>query len=367
MAKIGISILSWAHGHVGMYAAKIRQFDDARLVSCWDDDAARGAVHAEKHGVPFRPRLEDVLHDPQVECVVIGSQTNRHADLAVAAAEAGKAVLLQKPMALTLADADRILAAVQKARVWFSLAFQMRHDPANLAIKRLVEEGAVGRVGIVRRRHCIGLLLDRAFVEGPSRWHLSREANRGMWADDAAHPCDWLAWMFGRPRTVVAEIGNVLTDVAPDDAGFAVFRYADGMMAEIHNASVTRAAEASTEIYGDRGVLIQNHGDGPSCAVKPPHPVALKLYQADKADLGWQDQGVPVAGGQGDRIAGVARPFIDALKAGKPLCSGAEGRVALEMVLASYEAAETGRRVTLTPQAPPQKAGRSSVSTRSGL
>ena len=169
MAKIGISILSWAHGHVGVYAGKIREFDDARLVSCWDDDAARGRANAEKHGIPFRPHLEDVLHDPAVECVIIGSHTNRHADLAVAAAEAGKAVLLQKPMALSLADADRILAAVEKSRIWFSLAFQMRHDPANLAMKRLVEEGAVGRVGIVRRRHCIGLLLDKAFVEGPSR------------------------------------------------------------------------------------------------------------------------------------------------------------------------------------------------------
>jgi len=349
MARIGISVLSWAHAHVGMYAARIRMFDDARLVSCWDDEEARGRAHAEKFSIPFRPRLEDVLGDPEVECVIIGSPTNRHADLAVAAAEAGKAVLLQKPLALTLTDADRILEAVARKGVWFSLAYQMRHDPANLAMKRLVEEGAVGRVGIVRRRHCIGLLLDRSFVEGPSRWHVSREANRGMWADDASHPCDWLSWMFGKPRTVVAEIGNVLTDVAPDDAGFAVFRYADGMMAEIHNASVTRAAEATTEIYGDRGVLLQNHGDGPSCAVKPPHALALKLYQADRAELGWQDQGVPVAGSQGERISGVARPFVDALRAGRPMVSGAEGRVALEMILASYEASETGRRVTLAP------------------
>jgi predicted dehydrogenase len=344
-ARIGIGVLSWAHGHVNAYCNRIKDFDDARLVACWDDDAERGRKNAEAFGMTYSPRLEDVLSNPEVECVIIASETNKHPDLCVAAAEAGKAILLQKPMALTLAECDRIIAAVEKASVWFSLAYQMRLDPANLHMKRLVEEGAVGRVGIARRRHCIGVLFNDAFVHGPSRWHVSREANRGMWFDDASHPCDWLTWMFGRPASVMAEVGNVLTDVAPDDAGFALFRYPNGMMAEIHNASVTLAGENTTEIYGDRGVILQNHGDGPSCAVKPPNPVAVRLYQSSRADLGWQDQNIAVAANQGERIGGVARPFIDALKAGKPMVTAREGRVSVEMVLAAYESAETGRRV----------------------
>jgi len=346
-AKLGIGVLSWAHGHVNAYCNRIRDFDDARLVACWDDDVERGRKSAESFGMSFSPHLEDVLANPEVDCVIIASETNKHADLCVAAAEAGKAVLLQKPMALTLLDCDRIIAAVEKAGIWFSLAFQMRLDPANLHMKRLVEDGAVGRVGIVRRRHCIGVLFNDAFVNGPTRWHVSREANRGMWMDDATHPCDWLYWMFGRPASVIAEIDNVLTNVAPDDAGFAIFRYPDRMMAEIHNASVTLAGENTTEIYGDRGVIIQNHGDGPSCAVKPPHPIAVKLYQSDRTALGWQDQGVAVAANQGERIAGVARLFIDALKAGSPMVSARDGRVSVEMVLAAYESAETGRRAAL--------------------
>ena len=346
-SKIGIGIVSWAHGHVNAYAARIRGFEDAKLVACWDDDPERGTRNAEAFGVPFTPHIEDLLANPEVECVVIASETNKHADLCVEAARAGKAILLQKPMALTLEDCDRIIREVTSAGVWFSMAFQMRSDPANLHMKKMLAEGAVGRVGIVRRRHCINVLFNRDFVHGPSRWHVSREANRGMWMDDAVHPCDWLLWMFGRPISVIAEIGNVLTEAAPDDCGFAVFRYPDGMMAEVHNASVTHAGENSTEIYGDRGVVIQNHGDGPSCAVKPHHPIAVKLFQADRPELGWQDQKIAVPAGQGERIAAVARPFIDALKAGEPLCSANEGRQSVEMVLAAYEAAETGRRVML--------------------
>lgn len=347
MSKVGIGILSWAHGHVNVYAHQIANFEDARLLACWDDDAERGKKNAESFGIPYSPHLEDVLGNPAVECVIVASETNKHADLCVAAAEAGKAVLLQKPMALTLADCDRIIAAVEKAGVWFSLAYQMRCDLQNIHMKRLVEEGAIGRVGIVRRRHCIGVLFSPSFVEGPTRWHVLRETNRGMWMDDASHPCDWLVWMFGKPKSVIAEIDNVLTDVAPDDAGFAVFRYPEGMMAEIHNASITLAGENTTEIYGDKGVIIQNHGDGPSCAVKPSHPIGVKLYQSEKAELGWQDQGLPVPASHGERIAGVARPFIDSLKAGRPMCSAREGRISVEMVLACYESAGTGRRVLL--------------------
>ncbi len=346
-AKLGIGVLSWAHGHVNAYAHQIRGFEDARMVACWDDDEGRGQRNAEAFGMTYSPHIEDVLGNPDIDCVVIASETSKHADLAIQAMEAGKNVLLQKPMAMTLPDCDRVIETVDRTGVWFSLAFQMRCDPQNIHMKKLVEEGAIGRPGIVRRRHCIGVLFSKEFCEGPSHWHITREFNRGMWADDAAHPCDWLFWMFGKPKSVIAEVDNVLTDVAPDDCGFAIFRYENGMMAEIHNASVTYAGENTTEIYGDKGVILQNYGDGPSCQFLPENPVGVKLFQADKGDLGWQPQPVPVPAGHGDRIHGVARPFIDALKAGKPMCTAREGRVSVQMVYGAYESAETGRRVEI--------------------
>lgn len=346
--KIGIGIVSFAHGHVNAYASQIKTFDDAEVVACWDDDVERGERNAQTFGIPYHAHLETLLGRPDVACVIVASETNKHADLAVAAMEAGKAVLLQKPMALTLADCDRIIATADRTGCWFSLAFQMRCDPQNIAMKRLIEEGAVGKVGMIRRRHCIGVLFSKAFTEGPTKWHISAEANRGMFFDDATHALDWLIWTTGRkPISVIAEIDNVLTDVAPDDTGVALFRFDDGLFAEITNSSVTLAGENTTEIYGDRGVIIQNHGDGPSCGVKPPHPIGVKLYQAERAAEGWQDLGLPIPAGHGERIAGVARPFIDALKSGTPMCSAREARISVEMCLACYESAATGRRVSL--------------------
>jgi predicted dehydrogenase len=345
--KIGIGILSFAHGHVNAYAHQIKNFDDAELIACWDDDTGRGQQNADTFSISYSPHIEDVLNNPQVECVIVASETNKHADLCIAAMEAGKNVLLQKPMATSLADCDRILQAMNRSGVWFSLAFQMRCDPQNIRMRELVQSGALGRIGMIRRRHCIGVLFSKPFVEGPSRWHISREANRGMFFDDAIHPLDWLLWMLGRkPVSVIAEIDNVLTNVAPDDTGIAVFRYDDGLFAEVFNSSVTLAGENTTEIYGDKGVLIQNHGDGPSCGIKPPHPIGVKLFEAEKAERGWQDLGLPIPAGHGERIAGVARPFIDALKSGVPMCTAQEGRDSVEMCAAAYRAAETGQRVT---------------------
>ncbi len=348
MQKVGIGIVSFAHGHVNAYAHQIKNFDDAQLIACWDDDEARGVQNASAFGIPYCARLEDLLERTDVDCVIVASETNRHADLCVAALEAGKGVLLQKPMATTLADCDRIIQAQAKSGAWFSLAFQMRCDPQNIKMKELIEAGAVGRLGAVRRRHCIPVLFHQGFIEGPSRWHISAEANRGMFFDDAIHAIDWLVWTLGRtPVSVMAEIDNVLTDVAPDDTGVAIFRFDDGLFGEIFNSSVTWAGENTTEIYGDAGVMIQNHGDSPSCGVKPSYPIGVKLFQATRPELGWQDLGLAIPDNHGERIAGVARPFIDAFKAGTPLCSAAEGRVSVELCLAAYCSARTGRRVTL--------------------
>lgn len=345
-AKLGVGILSFAHGHVNAYASRIATFDDARIVVCWDDDQDRGRRAAESLKIPYSPHLEDVLHRSDVDCIIVASETNKHADLSVAALEARKPVLLQKGMALTLADCDRIIQAVDRTGQWFSMAFQMRCDPQNIAMRDLVRSGAVGRVGTIRRRHCIPMLFSRSFVEGPTRWHITAEANKGMFFDDAIHVLDWLVWMLGKgPLSVMAEIDNVLTHVAPDDTGEAIYRYDDGLFATVYNSSVTLAGENTTEIYGDKGVIIQNHGDLVSCAVKPPHPIGVKLYQADKKDAGWQDLGLPIPQSHGERIAGVARPFIEALKAGMPMCSAHEGRLSVEMCLAAYRSAETGMRV----------------------
>ncbi len=343
-APIGIGIISFAHGHSQAYCRRMLKYDDVRLVSCWDDNEDRGRTAAEAYGMTFTPHVEDVLNNPDIQGVIVTTETNRHAEMVVAAAAVGKHILCQKPMALTLADCDRMAGAAEKAGVKFVMAYQMRHDPSNQKIKELVESGVLGRISLLRRRHCIPVLFNDGFVNGLTKWHIDPEKNMGMFMDDASHATDLIHWIMGRPVSVMAEIQNTVTDVAPDDTGVAIYRYANGAMVVLLNSSVTLAGENTTEVYGDQGVLIQNHDDGPSTASAPEGAVALKLYTRDQP--AWQDLGIPIPAGHGERIAGVPRSFIDCLKNDtEPPVTAEDGRVSVEMVLGAYKSAKEGRRV----------------------
>ena len=344
-SSIGIGVISFAHGHARAYCQRMLTYEDVDLVACWDDDAERGTEAANAFGMQYSPHVEDVLNNPDVQGVIVTCETNRHAEMVLAAAAAGKDILCQKPMALTLDDCDRMSEACEQASVRFMMAYQMRHDPSNKKIKEILDSGALGNISLMRRRHCIPVLFNDAFVNGPTHWHLDPVKNMGMFMDDASHATDLIHWMMGRPVSVMAEIGNTVTDVAPDDTGVAIYRYASGAMVVLINSSVTLAAENTTEIYGDKGVLIQNHDDVPSTNVPlPPHPIALKLYTRDEPQ--WADLGIPIPQAHGERIASVPRSFIDMLRDGTdPSITAEDGRVSVEMVLGAYQSARDGRRV----------------------
>jgi 1,5-anhydro-D-fructose reductase (1,5-anhydro-D-mannitol-forming) len=143
----------------------------------------------------------------------------------------------------------------------------------------------------------------------------------------------------------MAEIGNTLTAVAPDDTGVAIYRFSGGAMAVLLNSSVTLAGENTTEVYGDQGVLIQNHDDVPSTNIPlPPHPIALKLYTRTHPQ--WKDLGIPIPSSHAERIAGVPRAFVDCLQQElDPPATAADGRTSVEMVLGAYRSAQEGRRI----------------------
>jgi predicted dehydrogenase len=347
MDKVRIGVLSHAHGHSNVYCEVMQGFDDVELVATWDDNVERGQRAAESYGLQYRPEADDVIGDPDIDALILTMETNRHADYVERAAAAGKHILLQKPMATTLADCDRIIHAVQEHGIKFSMAFQMRHDPVNIKIKELVDSEVVGNIAVIRRRHTIPVLLNPNFVNGPTRWHIDPVANVGMFFDDATHAADWFYWIFGRPTSVIAEIDHVVTHVAPDDNGVAIYRFSKGEIGILFNSSTTVAGVATTEIYGDQGTIVQDYGDGPSTAA--PRPAnAVPLRSIRRGDDRWTEYDLPIPNSQRDRLANVPRPFIDYVRGlTDATISAEEGRVSVEMVLGAYQSMAEGRRIDL--------------------
>ena len=343
---LNVAILGIAHGHVGAYCDEWRKMPDhpIELVGLWDHDVARAGAAHEKYGVPLFEHVEDVLRLSDLDAVVIGAETSFHADLVEAAAAARKRIILQKPLALTMDQGQRIVAAIAREGVPFTVAWQMRIDPQNLEIKRLVLSGQLGRIYMVRRRHGLAAHTWPGFEDS---WHVKPELNRGMFADDACHAIDFILWLLGKSESVIAEIGTLRDERVPDDNGIAIFRCNDGTLAEVACSVIQLAGENTTEIVGENAVIIQNYGDGPSAsAPRPAGAVGLKwIFKGDKR---WTESTIASPAQHGQRIAALAPELLKFLHGERaPIATAEEGLEALRMTLACYRSAETGRRVKI--------------------
>lgn len=342
---IKVGVLGFAHGHVGAYCTQWTQNPDyeIKLVAGWDHNAARLAQSASTYQLQPYDSLDALLAHPELQAVVIGAETSMHADLVERAAAAGKMIALQKPLALTLDEADRIVAAVERYDVPFTLAWQMRVDPQNLAIKELIASGELGRILMVRRRHGLPTQL----WDVRNMWHFDPALNRDIWADDSAHPIDFIHWLLGVPESVMAELSSNYHPHVPNANGVALFRYPDGLIAEVSCSFSCLAAENTTEVIGEKGSIIQNYGDVPSCNVpRPANAVGLKWYTAEKKD--WTFSTIPTPASHGARIAGLSEPLADFFHGRRPpLATAEEGRTSLRMTLACYVSSREGQRVRL--------------------
>ena len=343
---MNIGILGFAHGHVLAYCNQWRARPelDVAVVAGWDHKPERVKQAAEQYGLRIVSSAQELLADPQIAAVVIGAETVLHAELVELAAAAGKAVVVQKPIALTLEQADRIVAAVQRSRIPFTLAWQMREDPQNRKMKELMASGCLGRILMVRRRHGLATHVWRDFDQ---TWHVNPALNRDIWADDAAHPADFLYWLMGMPVSVTAELASLVNPRIPNDNGIAIFRYADGRIAEISCSFTCVAGENTTEIIGAKGVVIQNYGDLTSANVpRPAGGVGLKWFLQEQG--AWTVSDTREVANHGERINALAGPLSDFLHGRRPpIATATEGRDVLRMILACYESNEKGVRVRL--------------------
>jgi predicted dehydrogenase len=176
-------------------------------------------------------------------------------------------------------------------------------------------------------------------------WHVKPELNRDIWADDAAHAVDFIYWLLGKPETVTAEITTFIEPRIPMNNGLAVFRYPNGPLAEVFCSFTCVAAENTTEVFAEKGSIIQNYGDVPSCNVpRPADACGLKWYLNERQDWVYSDIASPAT--HGARIEGLASPLADFFHGRRPpIATAEEGRTVLRMVLASYLSTQEGRRV----------------------
>ena len=174
---------------------------------------------------------------------------------------------------------------------------------------------------------------------------MNPDYNRDIWADDAAHAIDFIYWLLGAPETVTAEVDSLFDPRVPMDNGIAIFRYPGGPIAVVSCSFTCVAAENVTEVIAEKGTIVQNYGDVPSCNVpRPADACGLKWYTTEKGD--WTCSEIASPSNHGARIGGLAEPLAEFLhKERAPIATAEEGRTVLRMTLACYVSVREGRRV----------------------
>ncbi|MCL4545501.1 MAG: Gfo/Idh/MocA family oxidoreductase [Chloroflexi bacterium] len=352
----GMALLSFAHGHQSGWANTFKASGQVQCRCVWDEDPLRGQTAAQQLGIPYFAKLEDALGFDGVTAVTICSTNDAHADLAVAAARAGKDIMMQKPMATTLADCDRIVEAVEQAGVLYYQSHNLRYDPVHLKIKDLVDSGTIGTVGLARRRHSHAFaltnqaLLDRMHLADPVK------AGGGAFMDEGAHTALWFLWMFGRPESVTGIVSTKLSQQLPgvEEAGVLLYRYSNGMIG-VHQSSWVELASTSTiEIFGDQGTIVADGTDITSARVRDAAQPALRIWHEDPRSLnGTLPRGTPIGHWEvseaqlpANRLTGTAEAFIHLLTTRQPSPADARtGRIAVAMVLAGYKASVEGHEI----------------------
>lgn len=339
---IGCGMISEFH------AAAIRDIPNAELVAVTDvrEDAAKRL--AEANQCAWYTDLKKFLEHKDMDIVTVCTPSGLHMEGAVAAAKAGKHVIVEKPLEVTLKRCDAIIEAADKAGVKLATIFPSRWSECNQIVKKAIDDKLFGR-----------LTLGDTYVKWwRTQQYYDSGGWRGTWKYDGGgalmnqsiHNVDLLQWFMGDVDSVMAITALLAHErIEVEDTAVAAIQFKNGALGVIEGAtSVFPGLLKKTEIHGDKGTVIVEQDDIIFWKFEKPTPLDKKVELL-------MSQRKSGSGGASDPKAishiGHKKQFEDFLcaldKGGKPLVDGPEGRKSVEIILAIYKSAKTGKRVKL--------------------
>ena len=325
-----LTFAQFGAGRIGaIHAANIAARDDAGLKYVIDINAAAAQALAKKHRAETTD-TKTALADPEIDAVIIASSTDTHADLAIAASKAGKAIFCEKPIDLSLKRVDACLAAVAKARVPMLVGFNRRFDPNFRSLHDRLRAGEIGTVEqvIITSRDPGLPTLEYLKVSG------------GQFRDMTIHDFDMARWLLGEEPVEVHAMGSCLVDPAVGklgdiDSAMIVMRTASGRLCHINNSRrASYGYDQRIEVHGSKGRL--SAGNRIATTVEKADAQAVS---ADKPLYFFLER-------YADAYRAELDAFIAALRAKKPMPVGpADGRQALVLAEAALKSYRTGKPV----------------------
>jgi predicted dehydrogenase len=327
----------------------LRSVPRAEVVAVASATEAHAAAFAARHGIPrwftdYRKMYE--LRD--LDLIVLGLPNDLHCEAVVAAAQAGKHVVCEKPLCLNLAEADRMIDACRRAGVKLMYAEELCFTPKYVRLKQLIDEGALGTVHLVKQceKH-----------DGPhARWFWDvRRSGGGVTMDMGCHAIEFFRWVLGGPNGGKAGVRSVYADMGTyvhgdktigDDSSTLVLKM-DGGATAIAEESWAKAGgmDDRAEVYGTGGVAYADLLRGNAIHTYSKQGYGYAVEKAGSTQ-GWSFTIYEEAWNYG--FYAEMRHFVECVgEDRKPLCTGEDGRAVLEVIFAAYASAAEGRRIDL--------------------
>lgn len=313
----------------------------ARLAAVCDLDPARAEALGRPFGATIHRDLDALLADPAIDMIAVLTPSGLHAEHAIAAARAGRHVLVEKPMALRLDDADAMIRACDEAGVKLFVVKQNRFNVPVVQARRALDAGRFGRLvlGTVRVRWC----RDQDYYDQDA-WRGTWALDGGVLANQASHHVDLLEWFMGDVESVHARAVTALVDIEAEDTAIATLRFRNGALGiiEATNAVRPKDLEGSLSVLGEGGTVVIG-----GFAVNRIETWNFTAATSEDADVRERYSiNPPSVYGYGHKAywEHVVACLADGSAA---LVDGLEGRRSLELISALYESIETGREVHL--------------------
>jgi len=319
----------------GRHAAVLNECADSRLAAVCDIDRARAERFAQAHGNPPVLDPSELAGSPEIDAVVLCVPADRHAELGVRFARAGKHVLSEKPIDTDPLRALALIQAAATAQVTLSVVSQHRFHPDVLWLRQLLTSRAMGRplmadaVSLWSRNQAY-------YDEAPGRGRHVRN-DGGVLLNQAVHYVDLLLWMFGSVASVAAHAATLNHQIAVEDTISLSLAFESGALGALTASTSGLQEPERLEVRCERGTVVLSGGVATRVELGrglevPPPPSRSAKPAADPLEP-FRRQHQDFASAIAERRA--------------PTVRGEEAMAVVELILASYRASETGERVKL--------------------
>jgi UDP-N-acetyl-2-amino-2-deoxyglucuronate dehydrogenase len=318
----------------------IAQVDGLELAAVCDVEGDRARRAGEQWNVPYFTSFEKMLAEGNADVVTIATPSGLHAEQGIIAAEAGKHVVMEKPMAISLTGADALVHACDKAGVQLFVVKQNRLNPPIQLLKRAVDRNRFGRVYLAS---CTVHWARPQEYYDQAPWRGTWEFDGGAFMNQASHYVDLIQWLMGPVESVMAKTATLARRIETEDTGIAILKFRSGALGtiEVTMLAYPRNLEGSITVLGEKGSAKIG-----GTAVNKIETWEFAEYDDDDKLVESANTNPPNVYGLGHQ--GYYRNVLAVLRGeAKADTDGRAGRKSLELILGIYESAKTGRDVPL--------------------